>query len=129
MKRNKIIALSLVSASLLGATVPALFNSHTQTIEASKIKHDYFWWEKPRTVRVTKKHKIYEIQGVIPRYKSYVVKTKTLKKGQIVKIHHAASFLWIVQGKGLANGYASGNDYSRFWVANGMKGWYSLNLN
>ena len=44
MIRKKIITLSLVSTSLLGATVPALFNSHTQTIEASRIKHDYFCW-------------------------------------------------------------------------------------
>lgn len=88
--------------------------------------HSYYWWEKPRKVRITKNHKIYEIQGVIPRAKSYEIRSKTLKRGSIVKIHHAASFLWIVQGKGLVNNYSKWT--GRFWVANGSKGWYSLNL-
>lgn len=119
MKRNKTIALSLISLSLLGGITTAL----TQPVQAAK--HDYIWWSKPRTVKVTRNHKVYEIQGTIPRCDNYLIRTKTLKRGQIVKIHHTAEQLWVVQKKGWANGYSRGN--GRFWVANGMKGWYSLN--
>lgn len=120
MKKNKIIALGLTTVSLLGCT-SALTMAHP--VQAAS--HDYIWWSKPRTVKVTRNHKVYEIQGTIPRCDNYLIRSKTLKRGQIIKIHHTAEQLWIIQKKGWANGY--GKENGRFWVANGMKGWYSLN--
>lgn len=110
------------------ATVLALVGGigFTSANKVQAATHSFYWWEKPRTVRVTKNHKIYEIQGTIPRSQNYLIRTKTLKRGQIVKIHHVAEQTWIVQGKGLVNGYYKSR--GRFWAANGMKGWYSLNL-
>lgn len=95
MKLNKFIAAGALAFSLgmLGTAKPQTINAAT---------HSFYWWEKPRTVRITKNHKIYELQGVIPRYKNYEIGSRTLKKGTIVKIHHAASYLWIVSGHGLA---------------------------
>lgn len=106
-----------LSLEMLGTIKPQTVNAAT---------HSFYWWEKPRTVRITKNHKIYEIQAAFPRSDSYKIGSKTLKKGTLVKINHGVSWLWIVSGHGLANNYSKGN--GRFWVANGSKGWYSLNL-
>lgn len=114
----------IAEAATVLALVSGIGFTSANKVQAST--HSFYWWEKPRTVRVTKNHKIYELQGTIPRSQNYLIRTKTLKPGQIVKIHHVAEQTWIIQGKGLANGYYKSR--GRFWAANGMKGWYSLNL-
>lgn len=121
--RKKLLSIGLVALSVGLVNVPVALNK-PQPVSAA-IHHSYTWWsKKPRKVRVTKDHRIYEIQAVFPRYKSREINSRILKKGSIVKINHGWSYLWIVSGHGLENNYSKKN--GRFWVTKGMKGWYSL---
>ena len=82
--------------------------------------HSWYWWaKKPRTVVLTRPRYIYEIQGTIPRYKSYEIRKKLLKAGTSIKIQHVASYDWIVTKRGYANGYFKKNQ--KFWVMNDSK--------
>lgn len=109
MKQKNII---LTVLALLAVTFGLV--TTTQTASA----HSYQWWCKPRRVMAIVPHKIYEIQPVTPRYKSYRIRTKTLKPGDEVKIQHVASYTWLVTGKGLSNGYFHSNN-KPFWVTGG----------
>lgn len=123
MKKKWLIT-TLVSITLATGLNTAISNQH---IVQAAPAHSYSWWTlRPRKVRVTKRHRIYEIQAVIPRYKSYEIRSKVLKKDSIVRINHGWSYLWIVKGKGLKSNYSKGD--GRFWTTNGSKGWYSLKL-
>lgn len=123
---NKKWLVTALTSAVLISGIGAVTISKPNIVEAATT-HSYIWWSrKPRTVRVTKSHKIYEIQTVFPRSNSYKIRTKTLKRGSIVKINHGWSYPWIVSGHGLVNNYNRGN--GRFWVTGGSKGWYSLNL-
>lgn len=92
----------------------------TNTVSA----HSFYWWEKPRKVIVINDHTIYQIKKRYPLYRSYRVKKKTLHPGDVVTIHHAASYTWIVNHSGWANGYGN-NRSSKFWETGG-KNWYEL---
>ena len=82
--------------------------------------HSFTWWaKKPRTVVLTRSRYIYEIQGTIPRYKNHLIIKKKLRAGTVIKIHHVASYDWIVNKKGLANGYYT--SYGKFWVITDSK--------
>lgn len=119
-KFKKFIAISAAILSIELVSAPVVLNK-PQLVNAD-VHHGYIWWsKKPRKVRVTRDHKIYEIQAVLPRYKSYEIRSKILKKGSTIKIVHGWSYLWLVYGHGLAHNYNK-----RFWVANGMHGWYRL---
>lgn len=104
------IAMAIVGLSTVNKTVSA---------------HSFQWWCKPREVEVVKPVRINEIKKGVPLYKSHCVSHKILKKGTRLKIQHAASYTWIVQKEGLANGYFNSGRY--FWeTGNNPKHWYKL---
>lgn len=84
-------------------------------VSATSIKasaHSFYWWEKTRKVMVTKTTRIYKIKVRYPLYRSYSIKTSTLRPGSIIKTHHMASYDWSIE----KNGYAHNARY--FWVMN-----------
>ncbi|MDF7672178.1 hypothetical protein PT281_02600 [Lactobacillus sp. ESL0701] len=89
--------------------------------------HSFIWWCKPREVKVVKPVQISEIKKGMPLSKSRCIGHKVLEKGTQLKIQHAASYIWIVQKKGLANDYFKTDRHKYFWVAgNYPKHWYKL---
>ncbi|WEV51869.1 hypothetical protein OZX69_03990 [Lactobacillus sp. ESL0731] len=115
MKKRIIIVVTALVAILLG------------TVNNSSITsaHSFAWWCKPREVKVVKSVRINKIKKEVPLYKSHCVGHKILKKGTRLKIQHVASYTWIVQKKGLANGYFNSSNY--FWeTGNFPKHWYKL---
>jgi hypothetical protein len=82
-------------------------------------------YRHPREVKVIKPIKIYKMKFAYPLYKTHAIGSKTLKKGQKVKIQIAASYEWIVTHKGWSNGYFKhGGKY--FWQCPTPTGWYKL---
>ncbi|WEV39222.1 hypothetical protein OZX58_03005 [Lactobacillus sp. ESL0680] len=117
MKREKLIVLAGFLAIAIGVGI-------TNTDVSA---HSFAWWSRPRKVEVVKPVQISEIKKGVPLYKSHCVGHKVLKKGTQLKIQHAASYIWIVQKKGLANGYFKTDGHKYFWVAgNYPKYWYKL---
>lgn len=91
------------------------FNLFQRTVSASQY----------REVRVTKPVKIYKMKIGHPLYKTHAISSKTLKKGQKVKIQDSASYAWIVTHKGWSNGYFKSNG-KYFWQCPTPTGWYQL---
>lgn len=94
MKKKVLFALTIL------LVVTGLLSITNGKVSASR-HHSYFWWLRPRTVRVIKRVRIYEMNGRVPTYRRRPFRSKVLHKGRIVKINHGWSYVWIVQGRGL----------------------------
>lgn len=68
--------------------------------------HSFFYWEHPHWVTVRKTTRIAKIHNTYPRYKSYIVREWTVHPGHHLKVHHGASYDWLVEsGKFNTNSY------------------------
>ncbi|WP_283678432.1 hypothetical protein [Lentilactobacillus sp. Marseille-Q4993] len=101
-----------------GVSMSALFVITGSSVSA----HSYYYWLRPHWVTVTKRVKIVKIKNTIPRVNSYAVKHTWVKRGHHLKVHHGASYLWVVEsGKFNTNGY-----YTYVVAAN--KGWFKAGI-
>lgn len=86
---------------------------------AASANNNFFYWERPHWVTVTKASTIVKIKNGYPLYKSYQVKTYRVNRGHHLKIHHAASYTWQVES-GIFN---SGSHYT-YVVARSGYNWF-----
>ncbi len=82
----------------------------------------YTYWLRPHWVTVTKRVKIVKIKNTIPRVNSRAVKSYWVNRGHHLKVHHGASYLWVVES-GKFN--TSGN-YTYAVAAN--RGWFKAGI-
>lgn len=59
--------------------------------------HSYTYWLHPHWVTVTKTTTIAKNKNTNPLYKSYMVKEYKVYPGHHLKVHHAASYDWVVE--------------------------------
>lgn len=105
MKLKNIVTLGVTTLSL-GAGLAAT----TETASA----HSFFYWERPHWVTVRKTTYIAKIYNAYPRYKSYMVKKYKVYPGHHLKVHHAASYDWMVE-----SGVFNSNSYYTYAVERG----------
>ncbi|GAX07185.1 hypothetical protein IWT25_02533 [Secundilactobacillus pentosiphilus] len=109
--------MKLRKSILLGATALTL-GTGISTIRVSA-NHNFFYWEHPHWVTVTKKSTIYKIKNTNPLYKSYVVNKYQVYPGHHLLIHHAASFDWQVE-----SGHFNSNGYYTYAVGRSSYSWF-----
>lgn len=61
---------------------------------AASANNNFFYWERPHWVTVTRSSTIYKIKRTYPLVNSYVVKKYHVYYGHHLLIHHAASYDW-----------------------------------
>lgn len=106
---------------LLGITALTLGLSVSAT--AVSANHNFFYWEHPHWVTVTKASTIYKIKRVYPLANSYVVKKYRVHRGHHLLIHHAASFTWMVE-----SGHFNSNGYYTYSVGRSGYSWFKQRI-
>lgn len=86
---------------------------------AASANNNFFYWERPHWVTVTRSSTIYKIKRTYPLVNSYVVKKYHVYYGHHLLIHHAASYTWQVES-GIFN---SGSHYT-YVVARSGYNWF-----
>lgn len=107
MKRNKIIALSLVSASLLGAVAVTTSHEENNVVSAASKrmpKYSSNYWLPPHQIYTTKKVTASLIDGNFSKYlagKHFVRKYKTIPKGTELNVIRGGSDIapWVIRNK------------------------------
>lgn len=115
MKKENVLKLSL---TILSFVVSMMATSGTVSA------HSYTYWLHPHWVTVTKTTTIAKNKNTYPLYKSYMVKEYKVYPGHHLKVHHAASYDWVVEsGKFNTNShytYAVEHGSSTSWFKQGI---------
>lgn len=88
MKLNNYVKMGLATLSLVvGWTVAG----------GTASAHSFTYWTHPHWVTVTKTTTIAKNKNTYPLYKSYTVQEYNVYPGHHLKVHHAASYDWVVE--------------------------------
>ncbi|MCH5461930.1 hypothetical protein HC026_00630 [Lactobacillus sp. LC28-10] len=95
----------LKKLAMLGSAVLSLGVGMTAA-QTKASAHSFFYWEHPHWVTVRKTTTIAKIHNTYPLYKSYSVGEWIVYPGYHLKVHHGASYDWLVEsGKFNTNSY------------------------
>lgn len=106
---------------LVGITALAFGVSISTT--AVSANHDFIYWERPHWVTVTKTSTIYKIYRTYPLVNSYVVKKYRVYPGHHLRVHHAASYSWMVE-----SGHFNSNSYYTYAVKRLGYSWFKQGI-
>ncbi|CAM2965079.1 hypothetical protein ACN50G_08640 [Lentilactobacillus buchneri] len=113
--------MNMKKSLLLGITALTLGLSVSAT--AVSANHNFFYWEHPHWVTVTRSSTIYKIKRTYPLVNSYVVKKYHVYYGHHLLIHHAASYDWQVE-----SGHFNSNSYYTYSVNRSSYSWFKQGI-
>lgn len=90
---------------------------------AASANNNFFYWERPHWVTVTKTSTIVKIRNTYPLYKSYAVKRYRIHRGHHLLIHHVASYDWQVE-----SGHFNSNSYYTYAVNRSGYSWFKQGI-